>query len=619
MRLHALKLLRENFSIKVFFAFAVFIFIISASFTLFFINRQTTSLKGALIRNGRLLASVLSYNSRIGVFAENRDLLRVPVEGVLHQEEVIEVSVFNLEGELLMKRERPEENATKGGSERDKMSMDGIFKEVRESGSLLFIEGDREVEFWSPVISTSAYSAEESLFFEEFPLQRKGRVIGFVRVTVGKDLLNKRLTDLLFKSIVIGIIFLIIGSGVTYLVVRGITKPLNRLTEGVKALGMGGVVNKVHIETEDEIGRLANAFNDMSESLKTRERALRESEERYKELADSITDVFFAMDNNLQYIYWNKASEELTGIAAGDAIGKSLREVFPDVLETRKAEKVYLDVLREQKPRSFINEYQLRGKDFTFEINVYPSRTGVSVYAKDITERKRAEQELMRSQEQLRNLADHLQSVREEERTNIAREIHDELGQSLTGLKMDLSWLAKKIPKDQVHILEKIGAMSKLSSSTLKTVQRMSAELRPGLLDDLGLVAAIEWQAEEFQGRTDIQCTLTVDPDDIALDDKRSTALFRIFQETLTNVARHAKATRVNVGLKEKGGTVELRVRDNGTGITEEQISDPRSFGILGIRERVHPWGGEVKVSGRKGKGTTVTVIIPLDKEGGNP
>jgi signal transduction histidine kinase len=139
------------------------------------------------------------------------------------------------------------------------------------------------------------------------------------------------------------------------------------------------------------------------------------------------------------------------------------------------------------------------------------------------------------------------------------------------------------------------------------------------LLDDLGLIAAIEWQAEEFQGRTDIKCTLAVDPDDISLDDKRATALFRIFQETLTNVARHTQATRVAVRLKERDGIVELRVRDNGRGITEEQLSDPQSFGILGIRERVHPWGGAVKIIGRPGKGTTVTVLIPLDKGGENP
>ena len=230
----------------------------------------------------------------------------------------------------------------------------------------------------------------------------------------------------------------------------------------------------------------------------------------------------------------------------------------------------------------------------------------------DITERKKSEEELVRSREELRNLADHLQSVREQERTTIAREIHDDLGQTLTGLKMDLSWLARKVPRDREELLEKIRAMSGLVSTTHKTVQRITTELRPGLLDDLGLAAAMEWQTEEFQSRTGISCKLTIDPEDIVIDEKRSTALFRIFQESLTNISRHAGATRVTVSLKEKDGQIALRVRDNGKGITKEQISSNKSFGIMGIRERVHQFQGKVRISGSPGKGTTVVVEMPI-------
>jgi PAS domain S-box-containing protein len=612
MRLNLLKTLNENFGIKVFAIFALFFFIISCSFTSFFIHHQSKSLKETLIKNGKLLTRILAHSCKIGVFSENEELLEVPVEGVFQKEGVLEVSVFNLEGGLLAKQERAKIRAPGKSVKRDKVSMNRVFDRIKESNSPFYLEGNSKVEFWSPVVSRSGYSMEGSLFFREGSFQRKDRIIGFVGITVDKGMLNKRLNDLLFKSILIGIIFLMVGSGVTYLVVRGITKPLNRLTEGVKTLGMGKVVEKVPIETKDEVGRLARAFNDMSESLNRRERALRESEERYKELADSIADVFFAMDKDLKYTYWNKASEELMGIAAKDAIGKSLYEIFPDTPETRRAGRVYLNVLREKKPQSFTNEYQLGGKDFIFEISAYPSGRGLSVYVKDITERKEAEEDLRRSQERLRNLADHLQSVREEERTNIAREIHDELGQALTGLKMDLSWLTKRIPEDQKPVLEKIREMSNLTGTTLKIVQRISTELRPGLLDDLGLVAAIEWQAEEFQNKTGVKCKLTVNAEDIVVDGKRASALFRIFQETLTNVARHAQATRVTVSLKEKDGNLDLIVRDNGKGITKEQISDPKSFGLIGIRERVHPWEGEVEISGKSSKGTMVRVRIPI-------
>lgn len=232
----------------------------------------------------------------------------------------------------------------------------------------------------------------------------------------------------------------------------------------------------------------------------------------------------------------------------------------------------------------------------------------------EITERKRSEEELKQSRERLRDLASHLQSIREEERGRIAREIHDELGQALTALKMDIHWVCQRLSKDQKLLLEKTRSMSKLIDTTVQSVQRISSELRPGLLDDLGLSAAVEWQADEFQNRTGIQCETISDPEDIALDQAFSTAIFRIFQEALTNIARHANATRVEVILKKKSGKVELTVRDDGQGITEKQISDARSFGLIGIRERVHSFRGDLIITGTSNKGTSVKVSIPLDK-----
>jgi PAS domain S-box-containing protein len=233
----------------------------------------------------------------------------------------------------------------------------------------------------------------------------------------------------------------------------------------------------------------------------------------------------------------------------------------------------------------------------------------------NVLERKGAEEELKSSREQLRNLSAYLQTVREEEGKHIAREIHDELGQALTALKMDISWLINKLPNDQKPLIEKTKSMSKLTDTTIQTVQRILTELRPGLLDDLGLAAAIEWQAEEFQKRTGIKCEVTLDPDEIIIDQDRSTAIFRIFQEALTNVSRHANATKVKVNLKKKAEKLILKVKDDGRGITEKQISDPKSFGLIGIRERVHLFGGEFKISGIRDKGTTVTVGIPLVEE----
>jgi PAS domain S-box-containing protein len=614
MRMDLLKALNENFGIKVFAAFTGLIFVISLSFALFFISHQSEFLTDGLRKNGKLLAQVLAHNARIGVFSESKELLDAAAEGIFQQEGVLEVSIFNLDEVMLVSKERPGTRTSDKSIAGDGWSNHKIFEKVKESFSPIDREGSSRAEFWSLVISGSVFPGEESLLLEGHPLQKKGRLIGFVRVTTDKGVLNKRLNDLLFKSVLMVIIFLVISSGVVYIVVKGIIKPLNRLTEGVKTLGMEGVVEKVPVETRDEIGKLAIAFNNMSESLKNRESAFRQSEERYRELSDRIADVFFAMDHNLKFVYWNKASEELTGIAARDAVGKTLHEILPDTPENRREEGVYLDVLRQQRPQSFTNEYLLAGKRLIFEIIVYPSRTGLSVYAKNITERIQAEQELRRSRGQLRDLADHLQSVREEERTNIAREIHDELGQNLTGLKMGIVWLAKSIPTDQKPILEEMKAISALIDITIKIVQRISTELRPGLLDNLGLVAAMEWQAREFEKRAGITCRFSVSPEKIAVHDKLATALFRIFQESLTNVARHAEATSVAVHLKERSGILKLLVIDNGKGISKAKISDSKSFGLIGMRERVYPWGGEVKIKGFPDKGTTVLIRIPLKK-----
>ncbi|MFL7794332.1 MAG: GAF domain-containing protein [Anaerolineae bacterium] len=222
------------------------------------------------------------------------------------------------------------------------------------------------------------------------------------------------------------------------------------------------------------------------------------------------------------------------------------------------------------------------------------------------------------AREQLRDLTAYLQTAREEERTHIAREIHDELGQTLTALKFDLSWLIKRLPEDQPDLEKRAQVMSGLIDDTIHTVRRVATELRPGLLDDLGLAAAIEWQAQEFTARTDIDCDLQLDDASTSLDRDLATAVFRIFQETLTNIARHAEATEVRVTLADGPGELTLTVQDNGKGITESQVSDSKSLGLIGMRERARAWGGDITFEGVPNRGTTVTVRIPrtTKKEG---
>ena len=229
----------------------------------------------------------------------------------------------------------------------------------------------------------------------------------------------------------------------------------------------------------------------------------------------------------------------------------------------------------------------------------------------DALARQRLQQERQRSFDQLRALAARLQSVREEERKRVAREIHDQLGQALTAIKLDLSSLVRGLPGVHSPLLEKGTPLLRLVDETIESVRRISTELRPGMLDDLGLAATVEWAAEEFASRTGTKCLLDLATEQIAVDSETATAVFRIFQETLTNVARHAKASEVKVRLAEENGDLTLEVHDDGRGIGEDELARTNSLGILGMRERALLLGGTLTITGEPDKGTTVRLRIP--------
>jgi signal transduction histidine kinase/ActR/RegA family two-component response regulator len=285
-----LKTLHENFGIKIFTAFTIFIFIISSAFTTFFIYHQCRTLTDNLIKNGKLLSEILAYDSRLAVFSENEKLLNNYMDGILQQEGVLEVSVFNLEKKLL----KNQKNHWKWGLEKtifeDINISNNVFERLKTDRSSFYIDNKSKIDFWSPVIVSSSYLNEEALFFKDDQFQDRNRIIGFICIAIDKTILNKRIDGLLAKSISIGMIFLIIGSAFIYILARRITRPLNRLTKSVNILGESGVVKKVPVETEDEIGKLAMAFNNMSESLKKREKEKRLLEEhlRYTKKMEAI-------------------------------------------------------------------------------------------------------------------------------------------------------------------------------------------------------------------------------------------------------------------------------------------------------------------------------------------
>jgi PAS domain S-box-containing protein len=377
----------------------------------------------------------------------------------------------------------------------------------------------------------------------------------------------------------------------------------------------------------DQAGNITGVvltFRDVSERQRS-EQALQESEERFRLLVEGVQDyAIFMLDPAGCVTSWNAGAERLLGYRAGEIIGQHGSRFFT-VSDVKRGKPERSLELAEARDRVEEEGWRVRKDGSRFQANVVttairdePGRlVGFVTITRDTTERKQAEKQLRDSREQLRALAAYLQSVREEERTRIAREVHDELGQALTGMKMDLAWLEKKLAdatgsSSLRPLKEKMKTMPERVDAIISTVRKIATDLRPGVLDDLGLEAAIEWQIQDFQKRTGIKCDFNSNLKDVPLDQERATAVFRIFQETLTNIVRHANATRVSISLKVSGGKLVLEVQDNGRGLTGRELHGAKSLGLLGMRERAMMIDGEVNIIGRRGKGTTVGLRIPL-------
>jgi PAS domain S-box-containing protein len=358
---------------------------------------------------------------------------------------------------------------------------------------------------------------------------------------------------------------------------------------------------------------------------KRTEQELQRSEERYRTLFETSPDAVNVFDAEMRLLMTNERGASLYGFEhADDLVGRSAYDFI--AAEEREWVKPIIDEIQKTGKLAVFESTGLRRDNTRFDVetratlipNVDGGSPSVLTVKTDITQRKLAEKALKASQEQLRALSAKAQSAREEEGTRIAREIHDELGGALTGLKWDLEGIDTSLMetngKSKVpEVRKQIRSMTGLIESTINTVRRISSELRPGVLDDLGLVAAIEWQAQQFQKRTGLKVHWESDLDHAAVKRDAATAVFRIFQEVLTNVLRHSRAQNIFVSLNEVDGYLELGVRDDGRGITEDEQKNTRSLGLLGMQERALLVGGEVSIKGAKGKGTTVTVRIPVD------
>lgn len=477
------------------------------------------------------------------------------------------------------------------------------------------------------------------------PIYLENELIGLIYLKANMGVFETKVKKHLFLMGVILLVTLVTAYCLALVLQKIISDPLLILANTAKKISKSPDYSlRVHHDSEDELGILFKGFNEMLSQIEKREfelakyrkhleekiievqlsgENLKKSEEATRTILVNAFDAIIVMNSNGIIMNWNKSAETIFGWNSIEVVGTLLADkIIPH--EYREAHENGLHnflntgqgrVLNQQIEMTALNR---SGKKFPVEFSISATKIDQSYIftgiIRDITERKQAEKILLKSQEQLRNLSNKLQSAREEEKARIAREIHDELGQVLTALKIDLSWIKNNLQRNKGPLVEKIDGMNSLIEQTVQMVQRISSELHPRILDILGIGDALAWQARQFQKRTGIECVLTITPDSFELDPERSIALFRIYQEALTNVARHADANYVKSFFLIRDGKIILEICDNGKGMREEEIESSKSFGLFGIRERILIWKGEAKILSKAGKGTTISVSIPWDQ-----
>jgi len=351
----------------------------------------------------------------------------------------------------------------------------------------------------------------------------------------------------------------------------------------------------------------------------TQRRQEREATAEQAALLELTQDAVFVIDLEGTVLFWSRGAEAMLGYSRSQAVGQIshdlLRSEFPQPLTEIRAELLRAGhwegdlVTTAQDGRRVVvaSRWALQ-----WGMRDQPPR--VLVINSDITERKRGEEALVLQREQLRALAERLQWVREEDRKRVARDLHDQIGQILTAIKMDMTWMTRHLPESEVGVLARLTESIQLINDGVEAVRTICSGLRPGVLDDLGLAAAIEWQASDFALRNGVRCLVSVPPVDLHLDGDRATAAFRIFQECLTNIIRHAQAKSVSVSLCQEDEHILLVVEDDGIGFCETDLADSLgSLGLLGMRERAQFCGGDVQISSSPGNGTKVAVRVPVD------
>ena len=366
------------------------------------------------------------------------------------------------------------------------------------------------------------------------------------------------------------------------------------------------------------------ANTELQAQIGERERAESDAHAARQRLAgiiDSAMDAIITVDEDQRIVLFNTTAERLFGCPQSEALGVPLTRFIPERFRATHADHIRRFgragvTSRRMATQRIVTGLRLNGGEFPIDASIsqvtLDGRKYYTVIVRDVTERLRAEEALQRSKEELYEMAAVSATAREQEKSRIARELHDELAQSLTALRMDVEWLKNRGIPPEGPAASRLAAMETMLERTVKATRRIAADLRPLMLDDLGLVPAAQWLVENFKERHGIECDLTITPPDLELVDPHATAVYRIVQESLQNAAKHAGASRVDVDLACIDGHIHLQVRDDGRGFDLGDPRKPNSFGLVGLRERAHLVDGEITIDTAPGRGTRIDVRIPL-------
>jgi PAS domain S-box-containing protein len=610
------RALEESFGLKLLVAFAAVIVVSLSIYTVLGAVREGDKVKKGLTEQGELFARLLAHGSVVGIFAENTTLLKEAAAGILGQKDVASVAMYNADGNVLY---------SGGGTASGKRPPPFLERSTDRAGvaaPLEVVETADAFEFTMPVSSRSLPGTDESLYLGGAGTGGAGRVIGFVRIVLSKDSYQKEILSLVARNVVMMLVFIVASGVIVWFAVKKILRPLETLTENVKALGKGLSVGPMPVHTRDEVGKLATAFNAMVVARRQAEESLRESEDRYRRLVELSPDAIYVQQEG-RIAFINAAGARLMGAPDPAELREQLGLEFIHEEDRGNAEKMFLQVEEEGVTVPLLQLRYVRPDWTTVDVEAavapftFKGRRSALVIARDVTERKGMQERILLYQKELYTVASEMSSlesrVEERERHLIAADLHDYVGQNLVVLNFKLGAFRKALsdPDAARHVDE----LRDLILRTIEYTRSLTVELSPPILVELGLTDAIESLAEAFEKAHGIR--VCVEDDGVAKETDGDTRylLFRCVRELLMNAVKHSRSDSVRISLEAQRANVQIVVADNGVGFDADRVAGKKGgFGLFSIRERLKRVGGSCEISSGQGEGTRVVLTAPIRK-----